>query len=173
VPRAIRLLRADEPRGKISDTVILNSDERRNQRAHVVTVQGMRIELDLPEPATLRTDDVLALDTGEVIDVVAAAEPLIEVRGDLTALSRIAWALGDRHVPVQILSNRIRLRAEQAHNALIASLGGKMRPIEAPFEPEGGAYAVAHGDHHGSDGGHAHGHDHHGHRHDHKYDDHT
>ena len=76
-------------------------------------------------------------------------------------LSRLAWHLGDRHVPVQVLSNRIRARRDAGIEALLTSLGAKVASIEAPFEPEGGAYALR---------GHDHGHDHHhrgdGHHHD-------
>jgi urease accessory protein len=161
-PRAIRLLRSGEPHSKISDTLILASDERRVQRARVVSARGIAIEFDLPEPVALRTDDVLVLDTGELVDVVAAPEPLIEVRGEHFNLARIAWALGDRHVPAQFLPNRIRLRTDPALVTLIAAIGGKVTAIEAPFEPEGGAYA-----------GHAHDlHDHAGHTHDHDHREH-
>jgi urease accessory protein len=167
VPRAIRLLRADEPRTPIHDTLILTSDQRRSQRASVVSNRGVAIELDLPTAAALRTDDVLALDSGDLVDVVAAAEPLVEVRADLPTLARIAWALGDRHVPVQIFTNRIRLHRDPALEMLIASIGGKTAFLDAPFEPEGGAYAVAHDAHDHHDHHHHHGdHDHHDHDHD-------
>lgn len=166
-PRAIRLLRAGEPHAKIHDTLILTSDERRTQRVRVTSARGTAIELDLSEPSALHTDDVLALDNGELVDVVAAPESLIEVRGEHAVLARVAWTLGDRHVPVQFLPNRIRLRDDPALRPLIAAIGGKMTAIEAPFEPEGGAYAGhAHNrrdqnDHHAHD----HVHEHHNHSH--------
>src|SRR5262249_36813552 len=103
-------------------------------------------------------------------EIVAAPEALIEVRADLATLARIAWALGDRHVPVEFFTARLRLRHDEALTALITSLGGKIVAIEAPFEPEGGAYAGghhvhdhAHDDHHDHDHGHGH------HSHDHKH----
>ena len=99
------------------------------------------------------------------MEVVAAPEPLIEARAaDLAGLARLAWHLGDRHVPVQVLPNRIRARRDAAVEALLKSLGAKVALIEAPFEPEGGAYASSHGhEHHDHD----HAHDHHGHSHGH------
>src|SRR5262249_21662480 len=102
-------------------------------------------------------------DDGNLIEVVAEPEPLIEARAkDLTALARLAWHLGDRHVPVQLFANRLRVRRDAAIEALLARLGAKIVAIEAPFDPEGGAYiAAAHGHHHGHD----HHHDHHGHDH--------
>jgi urease accessory protein len=163
VARAVRVVRADEPRGAIKDTVILTHDERRG-RGQVLSSRGVAIELDLP-PVALCTDDVLALDNGEFVEVVAAAEPLLEVRADIPALARIAWALGDRHVSVQILPNRLRLRADPGYQALVVSLGGRVAAIEAPFEPEGGAYEVGHDPAHDHPGDHHHDHGDHDHRH--------
>ena len=142
------------------DSVILKTDQRRLQTAHLTGVNGTAIGLMLPEPVFLRNGDALELDDGSFVDVVVEAEPLVEIRGkDLTHLARLAWHLGDRHVPVQMLNNRIRMRRDAALEALLESLGARLIVIEAPFDPEGGAYAsrVAH-DHH-------HGHDHH-HHHD-------
>jgi urease accessory protein len=105
----------------------------------------------------------LVLDDGALVEVVAASEPLIEARAaDVAGLSRLAWHLGDRHLPVQVLANRIRVRRDASIETLLASLGAKMIPIEAPFEPEGGAYESSHAhdqghDHHPD---HSHGHDH-------------
>ena len=90
------------------------------------------------------------LDTGDLVEVAAEAEALVEVRAvPLSALARIAWALGDRHVAVQILSDRLRLRPDTALEALLRTLGGQTEAIVAPFDPEGGAYQSTHrGDHH-------------------------
>jgi urease accessory protein len=100
-----------------------------------------------------------------VIEVVAAPEPLIEARAaDLAHLARLAWHLGDRHVPAQLFANRFRVRREPAIESLLRSLGAKLAAIEAPFEPEGGAYESAHRHAHGHEHGHDHAHDH-GHHH--------
>jgi len=111
----------------------------------------------MDEPVRLRTDDLLVLDDGTLVEVVAAPEPLIEARvADVAALARLAWYLGDRHV--QVLANRIRAQRDPAIEALLKSLGAKLTMIEAPFEPEGGAYASSHGHSHDHDHDHAHGH---------------
>ena len=147
------------------DTVVLGPDERRLQSAHLTGVGGTRIGLMLPEPVMLRIGDVLELDDGSLVDVVIAPEPLVEVRGnDLTHLARLAWHLGDRHVPVQVLANRLRLRRDAALEAMLAGLGARLTPIEAPFDPEGGAYTIRgaaqhHGHHHDHACGRDHGHD--------------
>lgn len=164
MPRAIKLVGAHEHRhADCIDTVILTSDQRRASRGEVVGVKGTRIALDLAEPPLMRTDDALLLEDGRQVAVVAAAEPLCEVRtADLAALSRLAWHLGDRHIAVEVLANRLRMRREPAVEALLAALGAAVTIIEAPFEPEGGAYAVPH-DHDAY--GQAHDHHHHDHRH--------
>jgi urease accessory protein len=167
MPRAIRVVDAGHRDGRpVVDTVILDYAQRSCRKAIVTGVKETRINIDLHEPARLRTDDLLLLDDGGLIEVVAAAEPLIEVRAvDVAALARLAWRLGDRHVLVQVLPNRIRVKRNAAIEVLLKSLGAKVALIEAPFEPEGGAY---------ESNAHSHGHDHalghhhgHGHNHDH------
>ena len=165
MPRATSVLAAADRRDRpVIDTVILDYAQRSAQKITVTGVKGGAFEIDLRQPARLRTDDVLVLEDGGLVEVVAAPEPLIEARAkDLAVLSRLAWHLGDRHVPVQVLPNRIRVRRDAAIEALLRSLGAKVMIIEAPFEPEGGAYASSHGHEHD----HGHAHDHHGHHHDH------
>jgi urease accessory protein len=163
MPRATIVLAAAERHDRpVIDTVILDYAQRSAQKITVTGVKGGAFEIDLRQPARLRTDDVLVLEDGSLVEVVAAPEPLIEARAaDVAALSRLAWHLGDRHVPVQVLPNRIRARREPAVETLLKSLGAKVAMIEAPFEPEGGAYALSGHDHAHHD--HDHAHDHHGH----------
>ncbi len=168
MPRATSVQPAAQRKGgNVIDTLILPYAQRQVKQGFVFGVKGICVEIDLAEPARLRTDDALVLDNGELVEVVAEAEPLIEVRAhDFAALARLAWHLGDRHVPVQILERRLRLTRDPAIETLLQSLGAKTALIDAPFEPEGGAYEAAqehgHHDHH-------HGHDHHDHSHDHHH----
>jgi urease accessory protein len=159
MPRAIGVLKPGDRNGRaLTDTVILDFAQRSTSKLTVSGVTGAIIEIDLDQPARLRTDDLLVLDDGGLVEVVAAPEPLVEVRAaDVATLARFAWHLGDRHVPVQVLTNRIRARRDDAIETLLSALGAKNVLIEAPFEPEGGAYAASH----------AHGHQHH---HDHDHD---
>jgi urease accessory protein len=162
MPRAIKVLAGQHRHGPTADTLILNLDQRRTHRGHVFTVKGTCIEFDLEAPVWLRTDDALVLEDGSLIDIVAEAEPLLEVRAaDVQALARIAWILGDRHVPIQIRRTSLRLRRDPAIQAMLSKFAVKMTEIEAPFDPEGGAYAAAVGEHHHD---HEH-HHHHGHHH--------
>jgi urease accessory protein len=173
MPRATRVLPAGERRdGAVLDTLILPYAQRQAHKGFLFGVKGTCVELDFAEPIRLRTDDALVLDDGALIEVVAEPEPLIEARAaDLAALARLAWHLGDRHVPVQVLERKLRLKRDPAIEALLAGLGAKIVAIEAPFEPEGGAYAAPadHSHDHHHDHGHQHGHDHHSHSHSHDH----
>jgi urease accessory protein len=175
MPRATSVLRVAERRdGPVVDTLILPHAQRQAQKGFLFGIKGTCVELDFPETVRLRTDDALLLDTGGLVEVVAEPEPLIEVRAaDLPSLARLAWHLGDRHVPVQIMERKLRLKRDESIEALLQSLGAKVVAIEAPFEPEGGAYEVTAGGHHHHDHDHDHGHDHHHHHHhDHHHHDH-
>jgi urease accessory protein len=174
MPRATRIQPAAERNGgNIVDTLILPYAQRQQaKQGFLFGIKGVCVELDFAEPLRLRTDDALVLDDGSLVEIVAEPEPLIEVRAtDLAGLARLAWHLGDRHVPVQILERRLRVARDPAIETLLRSLGARTVEIDAPFEPEGGAYEAAqqHG-HHDHDH-HHHGHDHHHHGHDHDHHD--
>ena len=169
MPRAFAVLAASHRHDRpVVDTAILDYAQRSAQKITVTGVKGGVVKIDMDEPVRLRTDDLLVLDDGSLVEVVAAAEPLIEARAaDVAGLARLAWHLGDRHVPVQVLANRIRAQRDPAIENLLKSLGAKLTIIEAPFEPEGGAYESSHAHH---DHAHDHEHDHHhGHSHGHKH----
>jgi urease accessory protein len=169
MPRAVRVLPAAQRQGRaVVDTVLLDYAQRTAQAVTVTGEKGGRLDIALARPERLRTDDLLELEDGNLVEVVAAAEPLIEARAaDLAALARLAWQLGDRHLPAQILPNRIRVQRSADTEALLVSLGARLTMIEAPFDPEGGAYAPAGGHAHDYVHGHSHDHAHDHHHHDH------
>jgi urease accessory protein len=161
--RVVRVISSAGSSAAPVDSVILKAEQRRIQTAHLTGVNGTAIGIMLPEPVPLRNGDALELDDGNFVDVVFEPEPLVEIRGnDLTHLARLAWHLGDRHVPVQIFPNRLRMRADAALEAMLKELGARLTAIEAPFDPEGGAYTSrpAHEHDHHHDHGHHHGHHH-------------
>ena len=119
-----------------------------------VALRGTKVEIVIREAPRLRTDDCLLLDDGRVVEIVAKPEKLIEARAaDVIELARLAWILGDRHIPVEVAERYLRVRHDAATEKLLRAQGARIASIEAPFEPEGGAYAP-------SNHGHAHGHDH-------------
>lgn len=187
--RADKVLPAGSWTGTPVDSVVLDTDERYRRRFVMTGVGGFAFLLDLAEAAMLRGGDGLKLEDGRIVEVVAAPEPLAEIRASdaLTAL-RIAWHLGNRHLAVEITPKALRIRRDPVIEDMAKTLGARVVPVEAPFNPEGGAYvqAEAHrqghgpehvGDHkHGHDHGHDHGRAHHDHAHGrdqpHSHDDH-
>ena len=109
--------------------------------------------LDLPQAVRLRDGDGLALDDGGVVRVCAQARSRCwkSTRMTTARLVRIAWHLGNRHLPVQLLGDRIRIRADHVIEEMVEGLGGHVDAIEAPFDPEAGAYAGGHHHHHDDD----------------------
>ncbi len=155
--------------GEPADAVVLDYDERYRRRVAMTGVGGLGFLLDLPEAVMLRAGDGLKLEDGRIVEVVAAPESLVEIRAaDTAALTRIAWHLGNRHLPTELLRTSLRIRRDPVIEEMARGLGGAVVAIEAPFNPEGGAYvrAPAH------DHGHEHEHEHEHHDHDHHGDAH-
>ena len=165
--RAIEVVRAGRwPLAERADTVTLLFDDRYRRRLRMLGDGGLDFLLDLVEPVVLHTGDGLRLEEGGYVEVKAAEEDLVEVRGrDAAAFARLAWHLGNRHLPAQIEGDRILIRDDHVIIDMLRGLGAEVRKVRAPFDPEGGAYAAPANDHHHS-GDNGHHHDHHGHDHD-------
>ena len=147
-----------------ADTVVLDFDDRHRRRMVMTGTRGLEFLLDLENAVALRSGDALVLEDGRLIEVVAAAEPLLEIRGrDPHHLIRIAWHLGNRHLSTQIMAKSLRVRRDHVIKAMVEGLGARVIEIEAPFDPEGGAYAHPH-EHDGCVHDHS-AHDHHDHHH--------
>jgi urease accessory protein len=156
-----------------ADTVVLDFEDRQRRRLAMKGVRGLEFLLDLPVAVTLSHGDALVLEDGRLVEVVAAPEPLAELRcGAPRDLIRLAWHLGNRHLAVQILANRIRIRRDPVIEDMARGLGAKVTPIEAAFDPEGGAYAAGAETRADTGSDHAHGHDHGPHDHAHAAHDH-
>ena len=144
-----------------ADTVVLDFDGRHRRRIALTGEGGLRFLLDLPEAAALRDGDGLVLDDGRIVRVEAAPEQLAEIRCATAAdLLRVAWHLGNRHLPTQLLGDRLRIREDHVILDMVKRLGAEVRLVEAPFEPEGGAYGQGHTQGHGHHHGHGHSHPH-------------
>jgi urease accessory protein len=160
--RATKVFASSEWSHVATDRVVLDHDGRHRRRLALTGEGGTEFLLDLPEAVALRDGDGLLLEDGRIVEVKAAAETLSEVRGkDADHLLRLAWHLGNRHLPAQILGDRILIRHDHVIDDMLRGLGASVTTLEAPFDPEGGAY----------DGqGHDHSHHHHGHDHKHPHD---
>jgi len=138
------------------DQLLLDFDQRFRRRIVLTTVAGASVTLDLPHAVRLRDGDGILLESGSMIRVCARPEPVHEIAASPALLMRIAWHLGNRHLPVQFAEDTLRIRADHVIAAMAEGLGAKVRPLDAPFDPEPGAYAAGGHHHHGDEDGHEH-----------------
>lgn len=170
IPRATAVLRAGQwPEAEARDTVTVEFDDRFRRRRLYTGQGGLAFLLDLPEATVLRDGDGLALASGGFVRVRAAPEPLVEITAASSGhLARLAWHLGNRHLPTQIAADRLLIRDDHVIVRMLEGLGATLRRVEAPFDPEGGAYGEQ--NHSPAQRHHHHGHGEHHHHHDHGHD---
>jgi len=138
--------------GTPAGTVVLDFDQRHRRRIVMRTTDGLDFLLDLEKAHRLREGDALVLEDGRHIEVRAAPEPLAEIRcDDLRHLVRVAWHLGNRHLATMLDGDRLVIRRDHVIEDMVRGLGAAVAHIEAPFNPEGGAYGGGHHHHHGDD----------------------
>src|SRR5215475_11759229 len=126
------------------DCVRLTFDERNRRRLRYVALGGTEFLLDLPRATVMHDGDGLKLENGQVIAVEAAPEAVVEVTApDPQTLVRLAWHIGNRHLPAQLEESRILIREDHVIVAMLEGLGATLRHLEAAFTPEPGAYASA------------------------------
>ena len=153
------------PAEKAAGTLTLDFDSRHRRRIRLKTDYGEDVLLDLPKTVAMADGDGLQLDDGTWLRITAASESLVEVRHqDRHQLMRLAWHLGNRHLPTEIREGALRIRPDHVIEEMLQGFGGELDKIQAAFQPEGGAYGVNH-DHNPRD-------DHHHHKHDHGEDTH-
>ncbi|MEL6197402.1 MAG: urease accessory protein UreE [Pseudomonadota bacterium] len=136
------------------DTISLVRERRYARRTRLESDRGLTILLDLPEATELEDGAALVLEDGRHIRVVAAPEPLLEIRArDARHLAQLAWHIGNRHLPAEIQDGRLLIQRDHVIADMVDRLGGAVSEVIEPFRPAGGAYG------HGRTHGHHHHHD--------------
>jgi len=136
--------RGQWPEDRMVDAVTLAYVDRHRRRIRLVADSGVAFLLDLPRAQHFADGDGLELDTKGYVRVCAALEPVLEIDAvDRAGLLRIAWHLGNRHLAVQVVGDRLRIREDHVIAEMVSGLGGRITRIEAAFDPEFGAYAGA------------------------------
>jgi urease accessory protein len=139
------------PKENATGTVTLDFDTRHRRRIRLTADQGEDILLDLPKAIAMANGDGVQLDDGRWLMIQAAAETIVEVRHkDPGQLVRLAWHLGNRHLPTEIRHETLLIRPDHVIEGMLSGFGAILRKIEAPFQPEGGAYG-GHDHHHSHD----------------------
>ena len=147
-------------------TLTLPFELRQKSRLRATLDNGTEVGLMLPRGGLLRGGDLVRAEDGSIIKVVAAAESVSKVtHEDPLMLMRASYHLGNRHVPLQVSRNALYYTHDHVLDEMVKGLGLVVECVDAPFEPEGGAYG---GGHRHSDHEHEHGHSHsHTHQHSH------
>jgi urease accessory protein len=150
---------------KRAPTLELDWDTRSKSRFSATDSTGREIGVVLPRGTTLRGGDVLVAEDGTLLRVIAAAQPVLQVRhcgehGSPFDLLRAAYHLGNRHVPLELQPSLLQFEPDAVLADMLRRQHLIVTEANAAFEPEGGAYGegAGHGHHH-------HGHDHHDHGH--------
>jgi urease accessory protein len=118
---------------------------RTKSRLLVSLENGEQAALVVARGRVLHGGDTIALEDGRIVEIVAADESLLEAASaDPLLLARAAYHLGNRHVAVQFMPHAVRFLADHVLGEMVARLGLEVRPLQAPFEPEGGAYGAHH-----------------------------
>lgn len=152
VRRAQQVLRSGSfPVTAVIDRVVLDADERFRRRIVLKGEAGLTFLLDFAEVTALHDGDGIVMDDGTIVAVVAKTEALVEIAagrdagaGSAAPAARLAWHLGNRHAEVEIVGDRLRMRRDHVLEEMLRGLGAVMTPLEAPFEPERGAYRHGH-----------------------------
>jgi urease accessory protein len=184
---------------KRAATVELDWDVRQKSRFDTTDSLGRHLGVFLPRGTLLRGGDVLVAEDGSMVRVLAAPQAVLRIsacptHGSPFDLTRAAYHLGNRHVPIELKPDHLKIEPDHVLADLLRAMHLIVNMVDEAFEPEGGAYSAAthaghhhgghaheeHGDHsdhshakapvaahvHGPDCGHDHNHDH-AHSHDH------
>ena len=151
-------------------SVELDWDTRSKSRFDATDSAGRRLGVFLPRGSVLRGGDVLVAEDGSLVRVLAAPQPVLRVaacaqHGNALDLMRAAYHLGNRHVALEVRSDHLQFEPDPVLADMLLAMHLNVAKIQAPFEPEAGAYASG-GHSHAADDQHQHQHDH-GQGHDH------
>ena len=133
------------PKEKAAGALTLDFDARHRRRIRLTTDQGEDVLLDLPKAVAMADGDGVQLEDGRWLKIRAAAELIVEVRHkDSNQFTRLAWHLGNRHLPTEIRDHVLRIRPDHVIEDMLRGFGADLVKVRAPFQPEGGAYSEHH-----------------------------
>ena len=160
---------------KRAASVELDWDVRQKSRFSATDSSGRELGVFLPRGTVVRGGDVLVCEDGSLVRVLAAPQKVLRItactqHGSPFDLTRAAYHLGNRHVPIELRPDHLKIEPDHVLAELLRAMHMTVAEVQEPFEPEGGAYgdSALLGHDHGH--GHPHAHDHpHGHGHDHSH----
>lgn len=127
--------------GRADDWITLDETQRHRRRVVMKTQNGIEFLLDLSAARLLMHGDILKLSDGRAVEIRSKSEALLKVTADNPRhLLALAWQIGNRHLAAQILDDHILIRSDHVIENMLIGLGARVEKIEAPFNPESGAY---------------------------------
>ncbi|WP_440532469.1 urease accessory protein UreE [Variovorax sp. YR566] len=149
---------------KRAATIELDWDVRQKSRFDATDSQGRQIGVFLPRGTAVRGGDVLVAEDGSLVRVIAAPQPVLRIthctaHGTPFDLTRAAYHLGNRHVPIELKPDHLKIEPDHVLADMLRSMHLIVVAVEEAFEPEGGAYG-SHEHSHGGGHSHDHGHSH-------------
>lgn len=140
--KATSYLKAEDVTTPAAHRLTLDAQERHIRRRRVQLNDGTFILVDLEKPVQLADGDCLVLEKGELVEIQAAREDLLEIAaGTPAGLVKLAWHIGNRHLEAQIEESRILIRPDHVIAHMLEHQGALVREVREPFSPENGAYA--------------------------------
>jgi urease accessory protein len=157
----IELTKLLDKKTRAEATLTLPIEQRVRSRLKVTLDDGRDAGLFLPRGTLIRGGDYLSDNNGVIIEIIASNETVSTLHcDDITQLTRAAYHLGNRHIPLQIESNWLRYQHDHVLDEMLQQMGLIVIVEKAPFEPEAGAYQQAPHQHHSHDHEHNHSHSH-------------
>jgi urease accessory protein len=159
---------------KRANTVELDWDVRQKSRFDCTDSAGRTLGVFLPRGTVVRGGDVLVAEDGSLVRVLAAAQPVLKithcgVHGTPFDLMRAAYHLGNRHVPIELKPDHLKIEPDHVLADMLRTMHLIVNAVDEAFEPEGGAYAASHGHSHSDAHAHEHSHDE-SHQHEHSHE---
>ena len=146
------------PDERAASAVTLDFEARHRRRIRLTLDDGEMILLNLPKAVAMSDGDGLQLEDGRWVRIQASKESLVEIRhADPAQLMRIAWHLGNRHLPTDICGQQLRIRPDHVIEGMLRGMGADLRTVVTSFQPEGGAYSGHSHSHHSGEIRHHHG----------------
>jgi urease accessory protein len=122
--------------------IALTYEQRQKSRLRLRLESGEEVAISRPRGSVLRGGDTVQTESGTRVEIVSAPEKLLHIEAD--SLARVAYHLGNRHVPVQVGQAFLRIAEDHVLETMVRKLGARVTYVEAPFEPESGAYSHQH-----------------------------
>ncbi|WP_297723710.1 urease accessory protein UreE [Limnohabitans sp. Rim8] len=152
---------------KRAATLTLDWDVRQKSRFEATDSLGRSVGVFLPRGTVVRGGDVLVAEDGSLVRVEAAPQTVLRItaciaHGSPFDLTRAAYHLGNRHVPIELRPDHLQIEPDHVLAEMLRAMHLIVNTVDAPFEPESGAYsshgAQAHAHTHAIADTHAHAH---------------